>query len=280
MIQRTLDLEYDKLVIGSDLSAFSYAYANKIPLIYINLEKPYKYSENENWILETNIWEDLAFLLSYSSYIPLGDKVSSIRIEDNNILKVVTKNNLLCNIKFNFLTISDDKKIDGLPPVINKTSNDYWVIDKFKVITGSEHEYKYLNGVGDFVKKVYFYKNTRLPTNIGKNMNKKDVLCVSKIEEKNLDNFDYSHVCSRIVVTKLMKQAGIVGRRNGVNRKSRRPVQLDCDERIIYPLGRNIYNTLPNNINILYDNWDKILLQNSIEDEYINKLKINYGINI
>jgi hypothetical protein len=280
MIQRTLDIEYDKLVIGSDLSALSFSYVNKCPLIYLTLDKPHKYSQNENWILETNVWDDLAFLLSYSSYIPLGDKISSIRVDENNILKIVTKNNLICNINYNSLFISNDKNIEGLPPVASKTSDDFWVIDKFKVITGSEHDHKQLQGIGDFIKKIYFYKNMRLPANIGINMNKKDVLCVSKIKEKNLNHFDYSPVCARIAVTKLMKQAGIVGRKNGVNRKSRRPVQLESDERIIYPLGKNIYNSLPSNIHIIYDNWEKILFQDMIEDEYINKLKINYGINI
>ena len=34
-MQRTLDLSYDEIIIGADLSALCYSYINNVPLIYL-----------------------------------------------------------------------------------------------------------------------------------------------------------------------------------------------------------------------------------------------------
>ena len=41
-MERTLDLTYDKLIIGADLSALCYSYVNSTPIIYLRHLKPYK----------------------------------------------------------------------------------------------------------------------------------------------------------------------------------------------------------------------------------------------
>ena len=67
MFERNINLEYDKLIIGSDLSALSYAYNNKVPIIYKYLSKPYQFNINNDWESQINTWNTLAFILSQAN---------------------------------------------------------------------------------------------------------------------------------------------------------------------------------------------------------------------
>ena len=89
MIQRTLELHYDQLVIGSDLSALSYCYINKCPAVYLTVDKPEKYGPSANWEEDMALWCDLAYLLSSDKYVPFSDKIVSLRIEKFFLLPVV-----------------------------------------------------------------------------------------------------------------------------------------------------------------------------------------------
>lgn len=278
MFQRTLELEYDKLVIGADLSALSYSYINKIPLIYKSLSKPYKFNIKNDWEQQTNLWNSLAFILSQANYFPINTRIDKIIIENKNLLKIITKNSLVLNIKFNNLIISDDSDIEGLPEIKSKTNNNNYVIDYFNIPCGCEHNLEEITSDDDFVRKIYFYISDRHLM-----IQKKDAVATSIIEDKNINFFSYSQAVARIKVLKLMKNAGIKGRMNGFykGRQVHRPILVETDKRLIFPLGKNIYKNLPTNISILYDDYKKILNNTeSIFDERISKIKNLYGINI
>lgn len=245
MIQRTLELSYDRLVIGSDLSAFSYCYENDCPAIYTRLLKPYKYNEKENWERATDIWGELAYALSMSEKTPFSDKVVSLRLEEDNILKAITKYGLVCKIKYNNLLISDDYGIEGLPAPVDKTDNNNWVIDWFNVRQGMFHPLDYINDKeDDFVKKIYFYLSTRTYNAEGK-----DLVAVSKIKDSDLNKDDFDQNIARIKVIKMMKDAGIKGIKRG---HLFYPVKLESTKRDVHPLGKNIYKDLPSGITMLY----------------------------
>lgn len=274
MVQRTLELEYDKLVIGADLSALSYAYINKIPLIYIRRLRPFKYDDDNQWKSLRDTWNKLAFLLAYTKYIPFGNTITNIKI-DNSFLKCITKNYLTVNITYNNLFIFDDYKIDGLTIPTGKTNNFYHVLDYFNVLSGASHNYKYLADNDDFVKKVIFYPTKRVPFNFRKNI--KDCVSISRIEEQNLLLDEYSQNYSRLKTTNLMSKAGIRGfydKKDNYYRK----VRLESDKRKIYSLGKNTYSDLPNNIKFIYDDYKKLLNEQPLVDEYMEYTKGIYGI--
>jgi len=275
MFQRTLDLYQEQLVIGSDLSALSYAYMNKSVLIYKHISKPHKYNKEENWLEQQALWNKLAFLLSQGSYIPFNNNIDSLRLENDNLIKVFTKNNLIVNMHFKKLTISDDTDIIGLPPVYKKTNNDYWVIDYFNVPSGCAHNYEYLCSNDNFVKKVYFYKSKRT---FKKHV--KDIAAVSLIDGKDVYYFDHSQSIVRMKIIKMMKDAGINGKKNGICNgvQAYRPIYIESFKRYLYPLGKNIYKDLPKNINMLYDDHNTILNGQEIKNEKIDKIKKLYGI--
>lgn len=274
MFQRTLELEYDKLIIGSDLSALSYSYINKIPLIYTRRDRPFKYDDDNAWKSLRDTWNKLAFLLAHTKYMPFSNIITNIKI-DNNSLKCITKNYLTINIVFNKLFVFDDYKLDGLPAPIKRTNSKCHVLDYFNVTSGGTHEHKLLTDNDNFVKKIIFYPTRRMPKNFNKKY--KDCISVSCIEEKNLLLDEYSQNYSRLKTINLMSKAGITGYYHKADNYYRK-IQLQSDKRKIYNLGKNIYTDLPSNINFIYDDYKHILSQQYIIDEYMEYTKNIYGI--
>lgn len=277
MIQRTLDLEYDKLVIGSDLSAFSFCYINKIPSLYLRINKPYKYDDKNEWKNDREIWNKMSFLLSINKYTPFSNKITSARI-DGNTLKCITKDSLSLTISFNELYIFDDYKLEGLPNVIGKTDDTLHVLDYFNVSMGCQHEFDYILDNDNFVKKIIFYRSKRIPkTFINKKI--KDCISISTIKESDILLDEFSQNYARLKTKKMMADAGIKGVYDKTDNYYRK-IQLESDIRKVYELGKNIYNDLPNNIKFVYNDYRQILSQEEIEDEYLTYIKNIYGITI
>jgi len=271
-MQRTLELEYDKLVIGSDLSALSYSYINKCPIIFLSVDKPYSYNENNNWTDLLTLWNDLAYLLSNDKYIPFSDKIVSIRLDDEKKIKIVTKQSLVATINYEKLIIANDSGLEGMPTPDKKTSYNNWVIDWLNATIGSVHNIDTIdNSNEDFVKKIYFYPSKRLY----RNLIKKDLLCVSNINDFDLkkDEFDQSMV--RLKILKMMNSYGIKGKWDKSQNRFIKP-RIFSVKRDIYPLGKNIYNSLPNNISILYDSHEQILLNAKYDEKWHKLAKDRY----
>jgi hypothetical protein len=272
-MQRTLELSFDRLVIGSDLSAFAFCFVNCCPAIYLRLSAPYKHDRYGTYVSDKRLWDDLAYGLTVGNLLPFADKIVSLRIEENNILKAVTKFGVVVTIKYNHLIISDDYNIEGLPPPIRKTDDKNWVIDWFYVRHGVYHN---LNEIidfdNDFVKRIVFHKSERFYHN----NKRKDCLTVSCISDAELANGEGDQNLARLKAIKMMKANGLKGVWDKTNRCFLSP-KLTSVKREIHPLGKNIYSDLPPNITMLYDSAD-IILKNERKSEWNDKLKF-YGIN-
>jgi hypothetical protein len=272
-MQRTLDLHYDKLIIGADLSALCFSYIHKIPLIYLRKDQPYKYNLSNDYEEQKKVYEDLLFLLSITNYVPFSNLVKAIRIQDNNNLKIISKNNLVCNISFNKLYISDDYEITGLPTVISKTTKQNCVIDWFDAVRGCTHDLEIIKNDNDYVKFIHFYITSRILFN----KSKRDCLSVSVIDDENLNLFEYSQTSIGFETVRLMKNAGIKGKWDKTNNKHK-SLKLVSRKREIHPLGKNIYQDLPSNISMLYSSYEEILKQPRTQDEYLEMVAEKYGI--
>ena len=176
-------------------------------------------------------------------------------------------------IKYNQLIISDDYNVEGLPPSTGKTSDKNWVIDWFYVRHGTYHELDVITDYdSDFVKRIVFHKSERFY----ENNKRKDCLTVSCISDAELENGEGDQNFARLKAIKMMKANGIKGVWDKSNRCFLSP-KLTSVKRDIHPLGKNIYDNLPPNITMLYDDADTILkLQRNAD--WNDKLKF-YGIN-
>jgi hypothetical protein len=275
-MQRTLDLHYDKLVIGADLSALSYAYVHKIPIVYLRKLYPHQYCILGNFDYEIDLYKKLMFILSVSNHNPFSESISAIRLEENNRLKIITKNNLIVNLTFNYLIISDDYHISGLPVSIEATNNNNCVVDWFNIACGAIHNVDKIETKDEFCNNIIFYLSKR---SIYTNKDKKDCVAVSNITTENLNSFDYSHLIVSFKVKKEMKDIGLRGKWDKTNNKFK-PVKLVFTKREVHNLWKNLYKDLPENISILTDNHKDILSNLSKEDKYISFLMEKYGISI
>jgi|15BtaG_2_1085339.scaffolds.fasta_scaffold00154_4 hypothetical protein len=226
--------EAEEVVIGSTLSGLLYGYYTGASIVYTELKIPFRFDrfgayfdldkvvrqpEPRQFVTldrkemaglpKRDMWEKLFFILSMSGQIPFADKVKSIRVEDT--LKVVTRKTN--EINFNKLRIFDDTEIWGIPSLgtPDKTTA-FRVYDWINVHSGTTHGLDYIADIaGSVIEKVIFYPSDR----VDGNHNKKDIVCISNMSENQLNDYRFSDTYVRFKIEKLMKEAGIRGRRNG-----------------------------------------------------------------
>ncbi len=233
--------EYDNLVIGSGLNALMFSYLNKYPLI-INADKPpmpfeffdldfnlgqfgfepgkYALHTGDN-IVEVGVpkfevWQRLFFSLSLSGLCPLSLKAHSIRIQDDNFVKIVTHRSRVIKCKYNQLFVFDNENVHGLPFALGERIEKFKVVDWFNVRRGNKHNIDYMFTDEDFVKEIFFYKAQRRTA--------KDLAAISYMSREQLNDINYTDTFVRFKVLKLMRNAGIKGTRNG--RDVKRPTRF------------------------------------------------------
>ena len=108
--------EFDEVVVGDGLAAILYCYLSGAKLFLLDKEiKNYEYLSTtfplekifitkELTTLQTNLGkievanqkqavsDVMSFSLSLAGQLPLSDKISNVRLEDNYTIKVITKN--------------------------------------------------------------------------------------------------------------------------------------------------------------------------------------------
>lgn len=234
-MERTLDLNYDELVIGADLSALSYCYAKKVPVIFTRKIMPYMYNLEDNFEDQTRLYIELIHKLGYSCLLPFGNKIQSLRLEDDNTLKASTHSAFSISIKFNKLVISDDFRLEGLPEKIGRSSYDNSVIDYFTIdrrvklpdVTETENR---------IIKRILNTKK-RVP----KDNDRKWLVVNSILTDDELASIECSESYMRLRLIRMY--APKISTFNHIRRES-------------YTLGKNLYD-LPDNISILTDPPDK-----------------------
>lgn len=279
---RDINIECDKLIVGSTLEALIYSYLNNIPFVCSQLSPPHRFDyfdsednlsvfgvENKLGIPQFELWEKLFFYLSVGGLCPLVDKAISLRISDNT-LKASTANARMAKIHFNELIIFDDKNVFGLG-VYKVENKKFKVYDWFDVRSGMKHAHSRLEDTTDFVNHIIFYSSDRVE---GEH-NFKDAVAVSYLTKEQLDDFQFSDINARFKTLYIMKEAGIRGARNGrdMNDKTKYKyyaVKIENTHReIIEP--RNIYESF-DNITFNYDSFSAIINKTPLKESYVSRL--------
>jgi len=279
---RNINLEYNKLVIGSTLEALAYSYLNNIPLVCSHLNPPHRFDyfdpednlsvfgvKNKLGMPRFELWEKLFFYLSVGGLCPLTDKAISLRVTDN-ILKASTAKARMAKIHFNKLIIFDDKNVFGLG-AYEIENKKFKVYDWFDVRSGMKHEHSRLEDTTDFVNHIIFYSSDRVE---GEH-NFKDAVAVSYLTKEQLNDFQFSDINARFKVLYMMKKAGIRGARNGrdMNDKTKYKyyaVKIENTHReVIEP--RNIYES-SDSITFNYDSFGDIINKTPLKESYVSRL--------
>tara|TARA_R110000824_G_scaffold277546_2_gene465757 strand:- start:1205 stop:2116 length:912 start_codon:yes stop_codon:yes gene_type:complete len=289
--------EIDELVIGNSLEAVSYAFLNCKTIIlnddnklnFFDFFEPeidlQKYGiESEKYELntyngkkifgtsKTELWQRLVFSLSLSGKLPVHSIASSIRIEDENNLKVLTKNSRVIKFKFDKIRIFDDENINGLGQ--SDVEEKYKVVDWVNVKAGMKHEYDYLETGEDFVKEIYFYPSERVGG--GENDERKDLVSVSYLTKEQLEDFNYSDTYVKFKVKSLMEERGIRGPRNGrrhddPNKYAYHSIKVEPYKREVIRLTKPVYE---GDENLVFDNRGEreVYFDSTQQYGYLNKV--------
>lgn len=140
--ERTLNLSYDQLVLGSCLGSVLFAYHTSTPYIYLRLDRPQPFQQyTYDFGLGLNMERSMDYMLSHmglAGLLPLDDKCNRARMIDGNNIRIVTSGDFIINIKFNNLYVFSDYNIDGLPDPSEQVQEHQIIYDRFLVRCAKE----------------------------------------------------------------------------------------------------------------------------------------------
>ena len=296
---------FENLVIGSGLNAAAFSYINGYPLIINKQGLPFRFDYfdtdfdlsslniiNDKTILKGKenekvfgkqrfmVHKHLAFVMALSGLCPLSDRCFSIRLHDDGLLNVTTEGSRLIKYKYEKLYIFDDENITGLPiPLESLNEKMYKVLDWVDVTCCTTHPYQYFETDDNFVREMFFYPTERVD---GYQPNRKDLVSVSYLSEKQLRDYEYSDTYAKFKILNIMKEAGIRGRRNGRDPKNKEKykyyaLKIESQRREVFPLQKNLYEDT-DNIEFMYESEEDIIQNFPIEKEhYVHHLNSKIG---
>jgi len=231
--------KFEKIALGATQSSVKYAYENNIPMLFAERKEPLPVLSFAFDSKSLDEYREKLYLLSLAGKVPFCDNIQSMRIE-NNILTIATKDYRVVQVEFEEAVVFDEDGLTGLgPPEITERPL-YMVLDWFNVRSGTQHEYHQIELGTNFVKYIQFYPSER----IDGNHNKKDLVAVSVLTENQLYDIEYSEIYVKFKVLMHMREAGIVGAKNGLSASGKpryHQLKIESDSRGIRKITRPTY---------------------------------------
>ena len=222
---------HSTVVNGSGINSLLYCFRTETPLLMQRFQGPFYFEETEGDFSFIGLgegstrtealWNRIYFLLCMSGLIINPLPTQNIRIEDNEIIYVTTGNRKVI--------VEIDEMIE-----FEKEQEKYLVYDWFDVKSGAKHEFDHLEDSKNFfVQFLRFYPSMR------RNVRRaKDVVAISNLTKDDLVDFNYSEGMARLKTIKMMKEAGIRGKSNGISKagyKLHYAVKLEHSHREAFP---------------------------------------------
>ena len=186
------------------------------------------------------LWNRLGAFLSLAGLLPFTNKVTSLRILEDNYAEAYTDSRKI-KISFNKLLIFDEINIHGLAEPVFKAKKEYKVYDWLITKGMSKHETTMLKSDDDFVREIIFYPSERP----GTRKTTRDMVAVSYMTEDQIADLDYSENFARLEAKNMMKGAGLRGYSNGFSKIKQATqyyaIVLEHDRREAKLIGRDIY---------------------------------------
>jgi hypothetical protein len=206
---------HPKIIVGGSLAALLYGYQKKIPVVWCQPKIPLFFETYNKWHSKEELWHQLAFQLSLSALAPMPSAgITSFRVEDG-ILKMFTDAPFFSTLKYDELMVFDDANLEGWDGEL-EYDRKYRVLDWINNRRSAPFSIAHRQTDDDFVREVYFYPSKRIHGNWS---GKRDILAVSYLTKKQIENVEYCDTYVRFKVLHLMKEAGITGPKNGIDKK-------------------------------------------------------------
>ena len=207
---------YEKIIIGGSLAALLYGYKNKIPVVWCVPKVPLFFETYNKCESKEELWHQLAFQQSFAGLVPMPPGVTRFRVENNDTLKLFTDGPFFSTLTYGELIVFDDTNLEGWDEEL-EYDRKYRVLDWINNRRSSPHYILHRSTEDDFVKEIYFYPSKRIQGNWS---DKRDILAVSYLTQDQIDNMDYCDTYVRFRVLHLMREWGIKGPKNGVDKKN------------------------------------------------------------
>jgi hypothetical protein len=228
-------LEYDEIVIGSNLASVLYAFNNNLPIFFTRPRRPFRFDyfdptldlscvgmENATHELLTHegkinigppkklLWERLLFVISLAGRAPLGNLCEGIR---HNGQSLICSNaySKIAEVKFQKAYYFGDDNCSGLVTEKTLANPSYICYDWIAFNRGGKHEIDLIETTDNFVSKIWFYPTDR----VDGNSPVKDACLVSTLTQEELLDFDYSQTMARFKMIAEMRDRGMRGLFNG-----------------------------------------------------------------
>jgi len=240
--------QWKEVIIGAALNANIYANEKNTRIINNTMDSVHTFDTNsfgydlgvgepfKEGSPQAHLRDSLAYKLALEGNAPFGNKVASIRLEENKTLKITTKNSRIFHVKYEKLRLFDTENVYDLPFAADKVTKGFRVFDWFNVHQGTKHSVDFLEDKeSNLVKNIRFYITDRV---MGTH-NFKDLVTESLLTADQLYNIEYSDTYSRLKALSMMKSAGIKGPLNGTDRNGRvvyRPLKIDSARREVIPV--------------------------------------------
>ena len=223
-----VEFTWDNVVIGSTLSAVTWSQKMNWPVLYNKEPAFFKFKKLISGEFEYDRWQQIVSDLSLRGLIPFGDKISSIRINQDEI-------EVFCGIRKYIIFYKNIKFFDGDNienfPFSDVGIRNYQVYDWFQVTSGPNHDHWLLETDDDFVNKIHFLPKITLPRY-------KDCVSESILSEENLNHVDYTSTMARHKTIDVMTAAGILGTKH--TKTYRYPVKMKLLERQVLEIKNEI----------------------------------------
>jgi len=187
-----MELTVADVVIGTDIDAVRFAHTNNFFLI--KNRQPYHHSYED---VEEE-WAAKCYELFELGLCPITDGLMTIRVEQNNCLKVISTHAVV-SIKYKKLHLYDDENVQGAS--LNRELKGYRVIDWFDCTGLYDLDIDKITTADNFVSKITFFMSKR----IDGNSKYLDLLCESFLTQKQLSDFNYSDTMARFKIKNLLK---------------------------------------------------------------------------
>jgi len=231
-----LILEYQDIVVGSDLRAALFAFNNNLPIFFSEPHRPFRFdflksntdlecvkltSAGELELTRTNdvkvvglraelLWERLLFLLNLDGKVPLANLCASMRFDGEHLI-CSNEYSRIGALNFSNCFYFGDDNVSGLVREKELANPSYTCYDWIAFNSGGKHEIDYIWVGDDFVKEIWFYSSDRMCGNSPV----KDACVVSTLTQDQLSEFDYGETMARFKMISEMEKRGMKGRQNG-----------------------------------------------------------------
>lgn len=192
-----VDYECEDVVIGADLNAVEFAHENGFVLIKNREPHHHSYEGVED------VWAEKIYDLYNNGLVPFTDASTNIRIDDEEkIVKVYTTRSLY-TVRYQNVHVFDTKNVEGVE--INRKLAYYRVIDWFdcRGLTGLDVDEIVTDD--DLVHKIKFFPTRR----VDGDQKFMDLLCESRLTDKQLKSFECGDTMVRFKTTDLLKARGL-----------------------------------------------------------------------